>query len=79
MIDHTLKSGEKGGQMYMCNALEELVNEGFQAGIQKGIQVHIKTCKKFNLDEKSTIDDIMKEFSVSEEEAVVYVKKYWSD
>ena len=73
MIDHTLESGEKGGQMYMCNALEELVNEG----IQKGIQVHIKTCKKFNLDEKSTIDDIVKEFSISEEEAAKYVKKYW--
>lgn len=57
----------------MCNALEELVNEG----IQKGIQVHIKTCKKFNLDEKSTIDDIVKEFSISEEEAAKYVKKYW--
>ncbi len=57
----------------MCNALEELVNEG----VQTGIQVHIKTCKKFNFDEKSTIDDIGKEFSISEEEAMAYVKKYW--
>lgn len=73
LIDHALKSEEKGGQMYMCNALEELVNEG----VQTGIQVHIKTCKKFNFDEKSTIDDIGKEFSISEEEAMAYVKKYW--
>ena len=73
LIDHALKSEEKGGQMYMCNALEELVNEG----VQTGIQVHIKTCKKFKFDEKSTIDDIGKEFSISEEEAMAYVKKYW--
>lgn len=38
LIDHALKSEEKGGQMYMCNALEELVNEGVQKGRLEGIQ-----------------------------------------
>ena len=77
MIDHTLKPGEKGGPMYMCNALEELVNEGFQEGIQKGIQAIVRTCKRLNLDEKSTVNNVMQEFHVSEEEATTYVKKYW--
>ena len=61
----------------MCNALEELVNEGFQKGrqegvqegIQKGIQESVRTCKRLNLDEKSTVNNVMQEFPVSEEEA----------
>ena len=57
----------------MCNALEELVNEGFQKGrqegvqegIQKGIQAIVRTCKRLNLDEKSTVNNVMQEFHVS--------------
>ena len=79
LIDHALKSEEKRGQMYMCNALEELVNEGVQKGRLEGIQAIVRTCKRLNLDEKHTVDNIMQEFPVSEEEATAYVKKYWSD
>ena len=38
LIDHALESEEKGGQINMCTALEELKKEGIQEGIQKGIQ-----------------------------------------
>ena len=79
LIDHALKFEEKGGQMYMCNALEELVNEGIQKGRLEGIQAIVRTCKRLNLDEKHTVDNIMQEFPISEEEATAYVKKYWSD
>ena len=69
----------------MCKALEELVTEGVQKGrqegvqegIQKGIQAIVRICKRINLDEKHTVDNIMQEFPVSEEEATAYVKKYW--
>ena len=79
LIDHALKFEEKGGQMYMCNALEELVSEGVQKGRLEGIQAIVRTCKRLNLDEKHTVDNIMQEFPVSEEEAAAYVKKYWMD
>lgn len=59
--------------------LEELVNEGVQKGRLEGIQAIVRTCKRLNLDEKHTVDNIMQEFPVSEEEATAYVKKYWSD
>lgn len=65
--------------MYMCNALEELVNEGVQKGRLESIQAIVRTCKRLNLDEKHTVDNIMQEFPVSEEEAAAYVKKYWMD
>lgn len=31
--------------MYICNALEELVNEGVQKGRLEGIQAIVRTCK----------------------------------
>ena len=61
----------------MCNALEELRLEGKQEGRQEGIFANIRTCKNFNISKEDTIRNIMKEFSLSEQEAVAYVKKYW--
>ena len=61
----------------MCNALEELRLEGKQEGRQEGILANIRTCKNFNISKEDTIRNIMKEFSLSEQEAVAYVKKYW--
>lgn len=77
LIDHALKSEEKGGQIYMCGALEELVNEGVQKGRLEGILANIRTCKKFNISKSDTIKNIANEFSLPEEKAVEYVEKYW--
>ena len=69
----------------MCNALEELKLEGRlegrlegkQEGIEEGILANIRTCKNFSISKEDTIRNLMKEFSLSESEAVSYVKKYW--
>lgn len=74
LIDHALELEQKGGQVNMCSALEELKMEGLQEGMIAGT---IKTCKKFKLDQKAAIKNVMEEFSLSEEDAVNYVKKYW--
>lgn len=58
----------------MCSALEELKMEGKQEGMIAGT---VKTCRKFKLDQEATVKNVMEEFSLSEEEAVNYVKKYW--
>ena len=79
-----IRSGEleqKGGQVNMCSALEELKMEGLQEGKKEGLQEGmiagtIKTCKKFKLDQKAAIKNVIEEFSLSEE-AINYVKKYW--
>ena len=65
---------EKEGLVNMCSALEELKMEGLQEGMIAGT---IKTCKKFKLDQKAAIETVMEEFSLSEEDAINYVKKYW--
>ncbi len=77
----------------MCNALEELRPEGIEEGrlegrqagrregrwegILEGIRATVRTCRNFNISELVTVINIMNEFSLSQEEAVNYVKNYW--
>jgi len=65
----------------MCNALEELVNEGFQEGFQLQKEKLLRGCiragKENNVDEETVIKVISEEFSMSEEEVTEVVKKYW--
>ena len=85
LIDHALRSEQEGGPMSMCNALEELRQEGVEEGRQEGrwegilegIRATVRTCRNFNISETDTVRNIMNEFSLSQEEAVNYVKKYW--
>lgn len=53
----------------MCNALEELR--------QEGIRVVIQTCKDFNVSRDAVVKKLMKDFVLSEEEASDYVSIYW--
>ena len=64
-------------QINMCNALEELRHEGRWEGILEGIRAIVRTCRNFHISEEDTVRNIMNEFSLSQEEAVNYVKKYW--
>ena len=93
LIDHALRSEQEEGPMSMCNALEELRQEGIEEGrlegrqegrregrwegILEGIRATVRTCRNFNISETDTVRNIMNEFSLSQEEAVNYVKKYW--
>lgn len=93
LIDHALKSEKRGGQINMCSALEELVNEGMekgrqegklegklegrQEGIREGILANIRICKKFNMSKSDIIESIMQDFSLSKKEASEYVERYW--
>lgn len=81
LIDHALQSERRGGQINMCSALEELVNEGVergrQEGIREGISANIKVCKRFNMSKSDVVQSIMKDFSVSEKDAAEYVEMYW--
>ena len=77
LINHALELEQRGGQINMCNALEELRQEGRWEGILEGIRATVRTCRNFNISETDTVRNIMNEFSLSQEEAVNYVKKYW--
>ena len=77
LIDHALESERKGGQVNMCTALEALMNEGRREGRLEGIQATISTCKSFNASKDVTVKNLMKVFSLSEEDAAGYVEEYW--
>ena len=77
LIDHALELEQREGQINMCNALEELRQEGVEEGRKEGIRATVRTCRNFNISETDTVRNIMNEFSLSQEEAVNYVKKYW--
>ena len=49
---------------------ERLKTEGMIAGA-------IKTCKKFKLNQEAAVKNVIEEFSLSEKDAINYVKKYW--
>lgn len=77
LIDHALELEQKGGRINMCNALEELRQEGIQEGRLEGIRVVIQTCKDFNVSRDAVVKKLMKDFALSEEEAFNYVSIYW--
>ena len=81
LISQALEREQKGGRINMCSVLEELEKKaeqgGIEKGIEKGIQATIRTCKNFNINKDAVIKNLMKEFSLSEEDAVSYIKKYW--
>ena len=85
LINHALELEQRGRKINMCNALEELRQEGVEEGRQEGrwegilegIRATVRTCRNFNISEADTVRNIMNEFSLSQEEVVNYVKKYW--
>lgn len=81
LINYSLISSQKGGTLNMCNALQELVDKGHREGLRKGrlegLINSIALCKEFNCSQEVTVEKIQSKFSLSEEEAKDYVKKYW--
>ena len=73
----------------MCNALQELVDksrleglhdgrlEGLHDGRLEGLINSIAICKDLGCSQELTIEKILSKFSLPEEEAKEYVKKYW--
>ena len=63
LIDHALELEQREGQINMCNALEELRQEGRWEGILEGIRATVMTCRNLNISETDTVRNIMNEFS----------------
>ncbi len=62
----------------MCTAIREMIAEGELRGKQEGaIQGTIQTYSKFHQTWEVTMENIRGEFSLSEDEAAEYMKKYW--
>ena len=65
----------------MCNALEELRQEGVQEGRQeerlRNIRILIQTCQEYNKSKEVAVEKLIEYYSLSENEAADYVNRYW--
>lgn len=69
--------GDEKEEIDMCQALEELYEDGVEKGIEEGIKALIETCKEFREPKERTISRVMEKCSVSKEAAEEYIRRYW--
>lgn len=57
----------------MCQALEEL----YQDGVKEGIKGAIELCQEFGMSKETALEKIKEKYSLKEETALKYVDEYW--
>jgi hypothetical protein len=65
-----------GGEINMCQAIRELVEDSRQEGIEIGIRALVQTLCELEVSEKNITDTVVRKFEVSEADAIAYVNKY---
>ena len=55
------------------------VRVGVQRGIQQGIQSIIRTCQKLKQTKESTMETLVQECDITQEEAKEYIRLYWQE
>lgn len=72
---------ETEAEKAMCEALRELfadeLQESEEKGIEQGVKALIETCVDFGASRKDTQARIEKKFSLTEQVAQEYLKKFW--
>lgn len=72
---------QKGRDMNMCSALEELKNKGREEGREEareeGIAALIEACQEFARSREETRNKVMEKFSLDQEKAQALLDKYW--
>ena len=61
----------------VASAKGSAMRQGLQQGIQQGIINMIELCKELHLSEEDTLSQIASRFSLKEEEAQDYMRRYW--
>ena len=69
---------ENGKQMGIELGMERGLERGLECGIECGIQSLIKICQEFGVTFDATLHRIIAEFTLTEDKAHEYMKKYWN-
>ena len=78
LIDDSLKLEQKGEELNMCKALEELEERGREKGRVEGrVEGAIRIYKKMEASKEDTIKNIMEDFSLDKEAADKYAEEYY--
>lgn len=71
------RSGEE--EKYdMCQALQELFEDGIEQGIEQGIRACVALCREFGIDKEGAVRQISRKFAMSIGDAEKYTDKYWA-
>lgn len=75
------RSGEE--EKYdMCQALQELFEDGIERGIEQGIEQGIRACvalcREFGIGKEGAVRQISRKFAMSIGDAEKYTDKYWA-
>ena len=77
-VEIDMKQYEKNKEeVNMCKALEDMVLEGKQAGIQEGIKALIEVAKELGATADIIEKKVEEKFDLSKDEAVEAVNKYY--
>lgn len=73
--------GKKEGKVDMCKAIAELIERGRRQGMEQGIEqvirALIETSREFGSTKEETIGRIIEKMELSNDEAEMYVGRYW--
>ena len=76
-FQHNKIEGEEGGKNDMCKEIQDLMadsrEKGREEGREEGRKFLVKTLREFNVSDEEIVARIMKEFSVTEDEAQKYI------
>ena len=51
--------------------------DGLEQGLERGLENSIRMLKKLNVPETDAYASLMEQFSLTEEEAAEYMKRFW--
>ena len=69
----------------VCEAIVELFQDEYdagvkaarEAGLQQGIKSLIESLQKLRIDKRTTKEEVLEKFELTEEKADFYMDKYW--
>lgn len=73
------KFHKNGGKINMCEALQALIEEGKEEGLEQGIKALIEVCREMGIAKVSTMEKIKSKFATSEENIERIMEKYWEE
>ncbi len=74
-----VKASEEMGVRYMQEWEEKVYirQEGREEGREEGIQILLELCSEHQIPQNEIVEKMIQKFSITEEEAQEYLKKYW--
>lgn len=79
--EKTQEGKKREEEVNVCEFLDEIYNdgkeEGLKVGLKEGICALIEVCRELGASQQSTLERIMRKFTLSQQEGEAYLVQYW--